>query len=142
MVRTDAYGTVSNSGNYNTYDVTTGINALLAGGTSKTGIYNDLGSGTGFGSRNIGGNEDRTIIDIVLNQAAIAALNAANGLWAIGGSYASSGYAFGYTGYSSNVRQLVLDIQPRASVPEPGVFALITLGFAGLFGFNRRRAFS
>ncbi len=133
-------GNVSSSGIYDTFDVSTGINALLAGGSNKTGIFTDLGSGVGYGSRNIAAHEDCTIIDIVLNQAAIAALNSANGLWAIGGTYASSGYAFGYTGYNSHVRQLILDVQP-ASVPEPGMFALMTIGFAGILGFKRRRNF-
>ncbi len=132
-------GSVSRSGIYSTYDVSTGIGALVAGGSGKTGIYNDLGTGNAFGSKSIRYNDDYNIIDIVLSGAAIASLNTANSVWAIGGTFASSGYAFGYTHRGSPLRQLILDVQPVTAVPEPGMMALIGLGFVGMFGFNRRR---
>ena len=132
-------GSVSRSGIYSTYDVSTGIGALVAGGRHKTGIYNDLGTGSVFGSTSIRYNDDYKIIDIVLSGAAIASLNTASSVWAIGGTYDSSGYAFGYTHRGSPLRQLILDVQPVTDVPEPGMMALLGLGFVGMFGFNRRR---
>ncbi len=137
-------GYVSHSGTYNVYDISTRTNTLIASGSGKTRIYNDLGTGLRFGSKFIRSNDDRRIIDVVLNGAAIASLNASNSVWAIGGRFASSGYGYAFNSHNSrsNTRQLILHVQPVASVPEPGMMALFLVGFAGMFGFNRRRSAS
>jgi hypothetical protein len=129
----------------NWYDVTTPYASL--GSVSSTAIFNDLGSGVLFGQ---GTHTAGTINSYVLNPAAIAALNAAEGSkWAIGGQENSGGYAFAYlSGISSpnNPIQLCLDFQPANTltfndsvnnVPETGSsLAMAALGFCAVVGLR------
>lgn len=61
---------------YSLFDVSTSIAALRAGGSGLSGIYNDLGSGTSYGSVTVTSASNGTYISIPLNSSFP---NAANG---------------------------------------------------------------
>jgi hypothetical protein len=114
---------------YRLYDVATPIATLLAGGGGPglEPIYDDLASGTAYGSRGYtnadgGANVFR---DIVLNAAAIADFNTA--LQEIGDAPAY--FAIGGTLTAA-----------EAVVPAPASLAVFGMGLAGLLLARRRRA--
>jgi hypothetical protein len=125
---------------YELYDVTTPFDILL-NGDAEVAAFDDLGSGTLFGSTTIFVEQEEIPFEIQLNPAAIESLNQADGLWGIGGKLTtitpgpnvSEGY--GTTGVSQDLTTtpLILTIE----IPAPGVLAL--LGAAGLSGRRRRR---
>jgi hypothetical protein len=102
------------------YDVSTPIAALEGpgpGGDAGLGIYQDLRSGTLYASRAVSADDNGTQVLISLDDAAIAALNAAEGgQWAIGGSLAS------------------------VPIPEPSARFLVGIVLAGLCCFAKRSA--
>ena len=129
-------GFVPVGGVYSIFDVTTSITTLLAGGTGLTGIYDDLGCGVFYGSTTVESSDvtGRAFVDVVLNAQAIAAINASNGLFALGGNFDSTMFAFGGTNTDER-RQLILETN---DVPEPSSVALCALG-VGLVAAARRR---
>lgn len=118
------------------YDVSTPVATVTAGGAGLVGIWNDLGSGTVFGARDVSSADNDTTIAITLNAAALAALNAA-----IGGQIAFGGalstvvgtadqfvFAFATADFVPiDVRRLDLTV---TEVPEPGLLALLLLALA------------
>jgi hypothetical protein len=134
-LRLDTANVVS-SGIYDLFDVSTPIDALTAGGSGLTGIYNDLGSGSTFGSIGLLNTQDHQLVDIPFNVNGLAALNASSGLFAVGGRYTSAGYhAFGGSN-GSLTRQLIVE---TANVPEPYTMALLAIGLFGITAVRRRR---
>jgi len=102
--------------------VTTSIPVLEAGGTGLTGIYNDLGNGTIYGSQAIPVSASGSIVSIPLNAAFVnAAMAAAGGEVAVGGSITSlvgtnQMYLFAFSqGFPGDVR-LQLTYAPSAIV--------------------------
>jgi uncharacterized delta-60 repeat protein len=95
------------------FDVSTPISQLVAGGTGLTAVFNDLGTGTQFGSRTVSAADNDQTVAVDLNAAAIAALNEARGgQVALGGALTTlSGtalqYLFGFTS-SGYARELFL----------------------------------
>ncbi len=136
---------------YTLFDVSTPIPTLSASHPQRDpegiAIFNDLGSGTVYGSRGMSEADNNTIITIDLNADALAALNAARGgQFALGGDLAGAGpglnFVFGSTGQPTHTRELVLLTEV---VPEPSTFGLAGLGALGLLGslgvrFARRRS--
>lgn len=104
---------------YNLFDITTGFAGL--GGVTSAAVFNDLGTGTQYGSTNVTSAQNGTTIAITLNAAALASLNTGrqDGLWAVGGN-----------------------IGTTSVVPEPSTYALMIAGLAGIAiaGRARRRA--
>jgi hypothetical protein len=125
------------------YDVTTAA-ASVTDGTAGVAGFGDLGSGTLYGSRIVSAADNGTVVEITLNAAALADLNAAGGLFVLGAALGSlSGvadqYVFGFSMapfVDDHTRQLVLDV---ATVPEPSTIALFAVG-AGLIAARRRSA--
>jgi VCBS repeat-containing protein len=95
------------------YDVTTDISALLSG-AGGIPAYDDLGSGASYGDVDVTVADNDTVVEVDLNPAGIAAINAAlGGDFAIGGalstiSGSSDQYVFGGSGGA--IAQLVVEI--------------------------------
>ena len=107
----------ASGGLYQTWDVSTPLSTLKAGQTNATSIYTDLGSGTLFGSVLVGPSDDNAFVNITLDSAAIAAINASEGSqFAVGGSLVAIN-----------------------AVPEPSTWAMMILGFAGIGYMAYRR---
>ena len=101
--------------------------------------FNNLGSGTFFGSESISAVNDGTTLSITLNSAAIASVIAHEGqLLAIGGATdfvvtTSEVGVFNHSG-SSGIERLVIHTR---GVPEPGSLSLIGIGGLALLGYVR-----
>lgn len=130
----------------NIYDVAASA-AAVTGGTAGVGGFADLGSGTLFGSRSVSAADNGTVVEIILNASAVAALDSSSGLFLFGGalgtlSGAANEYVFGFSTVSfvpDDVRELVLEVTPDQGtlVPEPStiqvaVLALLARRAAGL----------
>jgi hypothetical protein len=106
--------------------------------------FNDLGSGTLYGSKIVSAADNGTVVEIILNGAAIADLNTATGLFVLGGALGTIGagdqFVFGFSMaafVADHTRQLVLDVR---SVPEPSSLSLIiALALLGAASAARRR---
>jgi hypothetical protein len=133
-----------------TYEVNqySGSIASLIAGTGGLAAFADLGDGVALGSVTIGTADDYTFIDIALNGAALALIDAAGSAIAFGGAVTTLGfgdeYVFGFTGGGfPEDSQLILEtsgipLPPVAGVPEPGTLGLI-LGGLGMLGWRLRR---
>ncbi len=126
------------------FHVDTPVPALIAGGQGgPVGqlTFDDLGTGTSYGSVEITTADNGTIVRIPLNAAAISALSGTTGLFAFGGAIATlqndlliREFAFGFSDENST-RQLVINPDP---IPEPSTALLLGLGLA-LTGWGARR---
>jgi len=131
-----AGGYVSAAGQdtYRLFAVATDINKLTAdhapGNAEGKAIFTDLGDGAQFGSKLLStpNQVNNMILKFTLNQAAIDAINAIDGLFAIGGALNLVGnetadkYIFGNTDNAMLVRRLIVNEIP---VPEPSTVVLL-----------------
>ena len=86
------YNVVSPAGteNYQLYDVASSITVLTNTQTTATNVYADLGSGVGYGGRNIYGSENGMFSSLPLNGSFVAAALAnSGGRIALGGALAT-----------------------------------------------------
>ena len=103
------------------FDVITPIAKLRAGGSGLTEIYEDLGSGTTYGSVTVSSNNNNSIVVINLTAAGLAAINAAKGSQiAFGGAITSLAgnteqYLFAFSQNSSPTRRLILNGERSSS---------------------------
>ena len=103
---------------YQLFDVSTPISLLMASNSGQTGIFNDLESGTFFGSVAVTAADQGTQILVTLDAAGLASLNAAaGGDWAVGGSIYGA----------------------QTPTPEPGTLIMFGSGMLGLAGILRRK---
>ena len=105
---------------YSLFDVTTPLSQLEADNFGRTDIFNDLGSGTSYGSQTVSSADNGKLVTVNLDAAAVSALNAKLGSQvALGGALTTaSGPAleilFGFSGSPTDTRQLVLTVaQPN-----------------------------
>jgi hypothetical protein len=73
---------------YTFYDITTPWTELLNGDAEVAG-YDDLGTGTIYGQHTVSDAVEGVYFSVFLNEAAIAEMNLATGLWGIGGAFTS-----------------------------------------------------
>jgi subtilisin family serine protease len=72
------------------FDVSTPIDSLLAGGFGLTGTFDDLGTGTSLGATEVSSAQDGSYVEVGLNPAALAQIEAALGSQlALGGALTS-----------------------------------------------------
>ena len=125
------------------HDVTTPAASVRDGSAGVAG-FGDLGSGTLYGSQTVSAADNGQIVEIALNAAALADLNAAAGQFVFGGALGTLGagnrYVFGFTTaafVADHTRQLVLDVQP---VPEPSALGLLVVGAVVIAARRRQRS--
>ena len=132
--------------NYALFDVSTATADLVAGyGVGSLvgqAIFSDLGSGQNFGMYTASLADNGKFVEISLNASGVAALNAAHGMFAVGGKITTldavvnreSLFVSGFLSTAgSNAPQLVI-----SSVPEPAGSALFVAGL-GLVGLAASR---
>jgi hypothetical protein len=137
------YSSPDPSETYELHDIVTSIAALLDG-TGGVAAHTDLGSGVVYGSRTMTAADMGSVVEITLNSAAIAALDAATGLIGIGGSLttldglANDEFTFGGTsvfGLETETTELRITL-----VPEPSTAFLCLAGIGGISLLGRRKA--
>ena len=148
----DTFFSWTGSETFRVYDVTTSASALSAFNIGATSIYNDLGSGTLFGSTTITASLEGGYVDVALNSNFLSYINgSAPDIFSLGGALTSaifgeSAYIFSGTGDPTDGRtQLLLwgasPAQGNVAVPEPSTYGLI--GAAALLAgiaYRRRKA--
>jgi large repetitive protein len=127
-------------GTFQVSDVSTAIPTLIAGGTGNVATYNDLGTGTSFGSVAVSTADNGTFVTVNLNASALAFLNANLGnTVAFGGRFDTQGnYTFGFTDNTISLAdtQLIYEAPTPNVVPAPAGIVLFGIGLTGLGGFR------
>ena len=120
MNPSSGYSSADPNETYTMFDVSTAIATLTAGGSGQTAIFTDLASGTQYGAKTMSSADNNVLVNIPLNSAALAALNAAKGSqFAFGGAVtslatsASPQFVFGFSD-GSLTKQLVLTLGESA----------------------------
>ncbi len=141
-LRVNVLGITEGSETYELYHVETSVGDLTSGISDLGAIFDDLGSGTAYGSREILSSEANTYIEISLDADFLSDANDASGLFAIGGALTTlvpdssdDEYVFGYhLERALNYSQLVVE-----TIPEPGTIVLLLTGATAMFAFTRGR---
>lgn len=129
---------IKGTGTYHLFDVLTPPEMLFTDTADSVDIFNDLGTGQTFGSFDASPGKSFQTLQLTLNQSAVDAINSADGLFAIGGSFATNftnSYIFGASG---NIGEIKLFLNTTSiQVPEPGVLTLLVIGLVSI-GFFRK----
>lgn len=126
---------------YTLFDVSTPISTLIAdhssGSPEGMAIFDDLGSGTPYGSTTVvDGFIENQLISVSLNTDGLAALNSGvGGLFAVGGAITDgAGTLFSFSHLPGQTTEL-----SGTLVPEPATVLLVGSGLAGVAAWRRRR---
>ena len=124
---------------YAMFEVATDI-GVLVDGTGGVTTYDDLGDGVLFGSVEVSAADNGQFVEVELNAAGIAALNAANGFFALGGDLTTISHPvdvdealFRFSHETSDVRLVV------QTIPEPITVLLLGSCFVGWQALGRFR---
>jgi hypothetical protein len=126
---------------YKMSNLSTSVSQLVAGGTNRLDIYNDLADGMVYGSRtlySLAGTDTDFAIDF--NADGIAALINANVKWAFGGSLSSTDPAQQALLYGDvvNAKLVLTYADVTTPVPEADTSAMVLAGL-GVMGLVSRR---
>jgi Ca2+-binding RTX toxin-like protein/methionine-rich copper-binding protein CopC len=130
QIKTYEYKSADTNETYELRDVTTPVSDLTAGGSGLTSIYNDLGDGTVYGSRDFTSADQNQTVTIDLNSDLVSAINAKSGqAFALGGQISTldttgnqqSVYGYSGGGPAADVQLLVTydETAPTASTFTP-----------------------
>jgi hypothetical protein len=122
-------------------------------GLFSPGIFEDLGTGTSYGSFQVVEGDGEDILVFELNAQAIGALNASlaqpgSGYFSLGAAVQGEGYLFSTSndepgasgGLLNSPQRLVLRMADTQPVPEPGSLALALVALAVAAGATRVRS--
>jgi hypothetical protein len=117
------YNSSDPSETFTVFDVSTPVSALNADQANAVDIFNDLGSGTTYGSTDVPDTSDNTVITFDLNAAAIDAINNNHTQFAIGGALTSlnpstNQFIFAGTGDFGDIIQLNLTLESPIVISE------------------------
>lgn len=142
---TDGYDSPDATEDYELHEVLLLAAAPPANQVGNTLVFSDLGDGAIFGTHTATAADNGVVVEIGLNAAGIAALDAAVANFVLGGlltSLTASGLNyeifFGNTdppGEGPGTRQLVIEM-----TPEPGTGLLLGLGLIAITSARRSRA--
>jgi hypothetical protein len=115
---TDGYNSNDSTETFALFDVSTPLAELQASGTGRLDIFNDLGSGTSYGSRVYSVADNNTITSLTLNSSGINALNGAFGnpfplggaVTTVSGSGTNTQGVFASSSSTTLTKQLVLTL--------------------------------
>jgi hypothetical protein len=130
----DGFFSPSGTETLNLWNVST-PGATLIANSGGAAVFNDLGSGSTYASKNYTLADGGTFGTLTLNALGVNDANSAiGGYFSIGGSVATGGYIFGYSGITPSNTQLILDV-----TPEPGTLALAVIALLPLTTRPRRQ---
>jgi hypothetical protein len=123
------------------FDVSTPVQVLNNNTGMSTAIFDDLGSGTSYGSVAVSQSAPSTgTVSVSLNAAALADITAAaGGYFSIGGNCTTCALSQNVFATSSATGDQLLVIQ-TAPIPEPSTYAMLGIGLAALAFLRRRQS--
>jgi len=123
----------SNNGIYTLYDISTPIPDLLASSSGHIYIFDDLRSGTTYGSKSVSTTDTDTIISISLNSSALAAITNS-----FGDNFALGGWVDNNFRIGGSTANLVAQLNVTTVVPVPPALLLFASGLLGLIRLSKR----
>lgn len=114
----DGFGSPNPSESINIFDVSSSLDALV-GGTGGVSAFNDLGTGSLYGTQSVSNASDGQNVTFTFNAAGLAAVNGK-----LGGLFLSGS---------------AMDLGVTTTTPEPSTWMLSACGLLVIGGFTRRR---